>query len=128
MRAGKRQQRRYIAVHNIELTPRCRRTSYHTMLLQGGKRHVNDMRSTVYCSITLDMIHFQNPQYGAWRSSSVESSHQVLMKQTSTTSVTICFEREPRSKRRFLQLGKVSNSTLTDVTMEYATINITVLA
>ena len=62
---------------------------------------------------SVDMAHFQNPQYGVWRSSSVESSHQVLMKQTSTTSVTVCFKREPRSKRSFLKLGRVSINTLT---------------
>ena len=37
MRAGTRQQMRYIAVHNIELTPRCRRTSYHTHAVTRGK-------------------------------------------------------------------------------------------
>ena len=44
----------------------------------------------MHWSMTLDMAHFQNPQYGVCRSSSVESSHQVLVKQTSTTSVTVC--------------------------------------
>ena len=48
-----------------------------------------------------------------WRSSSVEPSHQVLMKQTSTTSITVCFKREPRSKRSFLQGASVSNNTYT---------------
>ena len=124
MRTCTRQQMRYIVVYNIELTPTLQENilSYHAVTGcdtvnqlsgQGENQHGRYSRSTEHCSMTLDMAHFQNPQYGVWRSSSVESSHQVLMKQTSTTSITVCFKREPRNKRSFLQLGRVSNNTLT---------------
>ena len=67
---------------------------------KGGKRIGMYSKSTVHCSMTLDMAYFQNPQYGVWRSSSIESSHQVLMKQISTTSVTVCFKKGTKEQEK----------------------------
>ena len=113
---------RYIAVHNIELTPTLQENilSYHAVTEcdtvsqlsgQGEKQHGRYSRSTVHCSMTLDMAHFQNPQYRVWTSSSVEYYRQVLMKQTSTTSVTVCFNQGNQGAREASSNSEESRTT-----------------
>ncbi|KAG0713082.1 hypothetical protein GWK47_016995 [Chionoecetes opilio] len=123
MRTGTRQERRYVAVHDIQLTPTLQRNILVcTMRLQdvtqsvnqvdtGKRRHGKYSSNTEHCLMTSDVARCQNPPYGMWKSSSAAFTHQLRTKLTSTMCDTACFKRAPKTKKSFRQVENVLNNT-----------------